>query len=369
MKSSSEYSAFISYASDNRDTAEQICASLEGRGLVCWMAPRNVRAGREYADEIIQGLERSAAVVLVLSEAANTSVFVLREIERAVAKDINVVPVRIEEVTPSPGLELFISGTHWLDVWRGNWDDHMDRLVRDLDETPAAAARPAAAFARRRSVAPHRSLHVVYIAAGLALVVALSGIAIWSFSRGTPQPPVSSGVEQPPAGRAADPGATIIQGPTTTIVAGPGQIQATATPPDDTRPGESIGTRPEVTARAAAPRPSETSAPASQVATPARRPTAETPPAVDTSGELNALRDDYDTLSLRGGVIDDALNQLWEEMKPNSPRLDMVTHQRSLRTNLTRSKDALADRDAAGARRYLAMAREDLEALERFLNR
>jgi hypothetical protein len=200
--------------------------------------------------------------------------------------------------------------------------------------------------------------------------VAVSGIAIWSFSRGTPQPPVLSGVEQPPAGRTIDPGATIIQGPTTTIVAGPDQIQATATPSSDMRPGESIGTRPGVTARAAAPRPSETSAPTSEVVTPARRPTAGTPPpAVDTSGELNALRDDYDNLSLRGGVIDDALNQLWEEMKPNSPRLDMVTHQRSLRTNLARSKDALADRDVAGARRYLAMAREDLEALERFLNR
>ena len=84
---------------------------------------------------------------------------------------------------------------------------------------------------------------------------------------------------------------------------------------------------------------------------------------------MNALRDDYDDLSLRGGVIDDALNQLWEEMKPNSPRLDMVTHQRSLRTNLTRSKDALADRDAAGARRYLESARADLAALEQFLNR
>jgi hypothetical protein len=210
----------------------------------------------------------------------------------------------------------------------------------------------------------------VYIAGGLALVVALSGIAIWSFSRGTPQPPVSSGVEQPPAGRATDPGAAIIQVPTTTIVSEPEQLQADATRPDDTRPGGSISTRPGVTARAAAPRPSETGAPTSQVVTPARRPTAETPPpAVDTSGELNALSDDYGTLSLRGGVIDDALNQLWEEMKPNSPRLDMVTHQRSLRTNLARSKDALADRDVAGARRYLAMAREDLEALERFLNR
>jgi hypothetical protein len=84
---------------------------------------------------------------------------------------------------------------------------------------------------------------------------------------------------------------------------------------------------------------------------------------------LAALTEEYDNVSLRAGVVDDTLNQLWEEMKPNSPRLDMVTHQRRLRTNLTRIKEALAGRDVAGARRYLAGAREDLEALERFLNR
>ena len=175
MTSSGKYSAFISYASENREKADEICASLEQRGLTCWIAPRNIRAGREYADEIIHGLERSAAVVLVLSEAANTSVFVLREIERAVSKDINVVPVRIEEVTPSPGLELFISGTHWMDVWRGTWDDHMDRLVRDLNDSSTPALVDTAV--RHRSVPSHRSLRMVYVAAGLAVAVAV-GVAL-----------------------------------------------------------------------------------------------------------------------------------------------------------------------------------------------
>jgi hypothetical protein len=36
---------------------------------------------------------------------------------------------------------------------------------------------------------------------------------------------------------------------------------------------------------------------------------------------------------------------------------------------MTRSREALADRDAAGARRYLETARGDLEVLEQFLNR
>jgi len=84
---------------------------------------------------------------------------------------------------------------------------------------------------------------------------------------------------------------------------------------------------------------------------------------------LNEVRDDYDNLSIRGEVVDDTLNRLWEEMRPQSPRVDMATRQRSLKTYLTRSKEALTEKDPAGARRYLNMARADLEALEQFLGR
>ena len=360
MKPTAQYSAFVSYASENGEKAEAICASLESRGLVCWMAPRDVRAGREYADEIILGLERSAAVVLVLSEAANTSVFVLREIERAVAKDINVVPVRIEEVTPSPGLELFISGTHWLDVWRGNWDEHMDRLVRDLGDGPVGTA-VSQGSSGRRSVSEGRSFRSVYVAAGLATVTAATGIAIWSFSDRTPQP------VETPARQEDSPAVAVGQDSTSSAT----QDQRDIQPESPVIPKPSVSRETKVapdtgTRQRAEP---DNEQPSRQVAPSARTATDAAPVALEASRAWNALRDDYDNLALRGGVIDEALNQLWEDMKPNSPRLDMVTHQRSLRTNLTRSKDALADNDAPAARRYLERARGDLMALEQFLNR
>jgi hypothetical protein len=84
---------------------------------------------------------------------------------------------------------------------------------------------------------------------------------------------------------------------------------------------------------------------------------------------LNELREDFDTLSVRGEVVDDALNRLWEEMLPLSPRVDIATRQRSLQTYLIRTRDALAERDAAQAKRYLDLARADLAALDQFLGR
>ena len=42
---------------------------------------------------------------------------------------------------PDAGLELFISGTHWLDAWEGDWDDHMRRLARDVADLTAGVSR------------------------------------------------------------------------------------------------------------------------------------------------------------------------------------------------------------------------------------
>ena len=324
VTSPGDYTAFVSYASEDREKAEEICASLERRGLPCWIAPRNVRAGHEYADEIILGIERSAAMVLVLSEAANASAFVSREVERAVAKEKPVFPVRIEEVMPTSGLELLVSADHWTDVWSGRWDGHMDRLARDLsDRIRGTDSRKAPG---RRALAGNRSSGVFAV---IALLVIGAGLAMWFWSgQGLP-------VEALPVPEAQR---QRVEPPLVAGVEAPSPVAPAVTPaPASSRPAD-------VTAATSA------------------------PPAVVTK-ELNALRDVYDDLALRGGVVDDTLNQLWEEMKPASPRLDMVTHQRSLKTGLTRSRDALAKTDAAAARKYLDAARVDLEVLERFLNR
>jgi hypothetical protein len=106
-KQASSLSAFISHAKGDAKKAQEIAASLEERGLKCWIAPRDVRAGRSYGDEIITGIENSRSFVLVLSRASNDSAFVAREVERAVSKKKPIFAIRVANVEPSPSLELF----------------------------------------------------------------------------------------------------------------------------------------------------------------------------------------------------------------------------------------------------------------------
>lgn len=127
-----KYSAFISYASEDQKKVLEIVERLEAAGLVCWVAPRDVRPGREYPKEIIRGIEESESLVLILSSSSNKSRFVPNEVESAYRKGKLIFPFRIEEVMPSPELELLISKTHWIDAWSGSLITHVNQLAKGL---------------------------------------------------------------------------------------------------------------------------------------------------------------------------------------------------------------------------------------------
>ena len=124
--------AFISYASEDESVARTISEYLERTGVSCWIAPRDVRLGADYGSEIIDGIESSGVLVLVLSEHANSSEFVKREVERAVSKGKPIFPVRVREVVPSKSLELFISSAEWVDAWQPPIEQYLGRLADSI---------------------------------------------------------------------------------------------------------------------------------------------------------------------------------------------------------------------------------------------
>ena len=105
---------FISHASQNAAEASAVCRLLEERGTRCFIAPRDIRTGKEYAEEIVNGLDGSAAVLLLMSEAANRSPHVLREVERAVSKSIPILVYKLEEVALSKSMEYFLMTHQWV---------------------------------------------------------------------------------------------------------------------------------------------------------------------------------------------------------------------------------------------------------------
>src|SRR4026207_125454 len=107
---------FISYAPSDRAVANAVCSQLESiHRIRCWIAPRDVTPGASWAESIIHALDGSRIMVLIFSSNANASMQIEREVERAVHKGINIIPLRIENAMPTKTLEYFISAPHWLD--------------------------------------------------------------------------------------------------------------------------------------------------------------------------------------------------------------------------------------------------------------
>lgn len=126
------HDVFISYSSKDKPTADAVCATLESRGIRCWIAPRDVVPGEEYAAALVNALRQARLMVLVFSSGANQSKHVLREVERAVSMGLPVVPLRIENVRPSAAMEYYIASRHWLDALTVPLERHLVQLAETV---------------------------------------------------------------------------------------------------------------------------------------------------------------------------------------------------------------------------------------------
>jgi TIR domain len=169
------HDAFISYASEDKAIADAACAALEQRKVRCWIAPRDVAPGADYAAAIVDAVRNAKLLVLIFSEHANASPHVRREVERAVSNGVAILPFRIQEVVPSPSLEYFISDSHWLDALTPPLEAHLDHLAEtsaylvDRSETPPS---PGGQSRSRRGRAPA-------LVGAFAAVLLLTAIVGW----------------------------------------------------------------------------------------------------------------------------------------------------------------------------------------------
>lgn len=124
-----QYDLFISYATANKDIAAYVVEKLESRGLKCFIAPRDIPTGADYAKEIVFAISNAKAVLLIFSSQSDKSAYVLREINSAVSRNKTIIPLRIEDFLPSEAMEFYLGITHWLDAFPQILEIHLDNIV------------------------------------------------------------------------------------------------------------------------------------------------------------------------------------------------------------------------------------------------
>jgi len=136
---------FISYSQPDYQTAMEMVARIEEQGIDCWIAPRNIAPSADWAAEIIEAISAARTMVLVFSASSNDSPQVRREVERAVFKQVSILPFRIEDVMPSKSLEYFLSAQHWLDAFPPPRERYYAQLCAHLKARLGASVSPSAA--------------------------------------------------------------------------------------------------------------------------------------------------------------------------------------------------------------------------------
>jgi hypothetical protein len=126
---------FISHANEDSDFANEVCERIEQAGLLCWIAPRNIRPGRAYDEEIIDGIETCKATIVLISRAANKSVHVKRELEIASNNEKYIIPVRAENVEFGKSLKYFLAGKQFLDLFGESKATSLSFLLNELNKT------------------------------------------------------------------------------------------------------------------------------------------------------------------------------------------------------------------------------------------
>jgi hypothetical protein len=213
------HDVFVSYSTNDKPVADAIVSRLEQAGVRCWVAPRDIMPGRVWGEAILNAIEATRLMVVVLSGAANASRQVVREVERAVASDVVVIPFRIESVEPTGAMAYFLASEHWLDAMTPPLESHIAQLVV-VAEALLGSISPAEAQARttgtvQPTVATRRAPSRTLVAglAGAAAVVILGLVGVMALAPSSPATPSAS-----PATPLPSPEARLI--PETALVTG-----------------------------------------------------------------------------------------------------------------------------------------------------
>lgn len=100
---------FISYKSEDWESANFVKSVLETNGITCWIAPNNIPGGSSYAAEIPKAIRECKVFVLILTQKAQLSKWVPRELDQAVNENKVIMPFMTENCILKDEFNFYLS--------------------------------------------------------------------------------------------------------------------------------------------------------------------------------------------------------------------------------------------------------------------
>lgn len=146
---------FISYNSQEHHLAQTICTVLEQNGIACWIAPRDIPTGSNYASEIPKAIKTCTFFLLVLSAKSQSSPWVAKEISLALTYGKTVLPVVLEPCELTDSFAFYLT-----DIQRYNAYEKQTGVFQEIIEE-ICETRSGKLFCKQDGCVPNRRYPII----------------------------------------------------------------------------------------------------------------------------------------------------------------------------------------------------------------
>jgi hypothetical protein len=122
---------FISFASKDVKMAMTLCTALENRGHKCWISARDIQPGENFQVAIVQAIRHAKIMLLVFTANSNNSEEMTKELALASQQKMIVIPLRVEDVTPSDAFAYEFATRQWIDFF-ADWEFAIEQLTKRI---------------------------------------------------------------------------------------------------------------------------------------------------------------------------------------------------------------------------------------------
>ncbi|MBL8746418.1 MAG: TIR domain-containing protein [Phycisphaerae bacterium] len=174
---------FLSHAHQDAAMAADLARAVEARAVDCWLSERNVPAGADYAECVVRAVDGCAALVVLVTPEADSSMHVRREVDLALGARRPIIPILVGGVKCSEQMRYRLSTAQWLRIdaapAAAAIEGCADAIVGAMRSGPQAASRTRIRATGRgwsaRRVAPFAMLACVVIVLTMAMLLPVGG--------------------------------------------------------------------------------------------------------------------------------------------------------------------------------------------------
>jgi len=122
---------FVSYSRKDSEIVDRLVKKLEAAGFDVWIDRGGIQGGEQWMERIVNALDRSDAIIAVLSPNSVASHNVRTELSLAHEAEKRIIPADAKEVAIPAGLRYQLAGLHRIDL-ESNFDAGCQELIDAL---------------------------------------------------------------------------------------------------------------------------------------------------------------------------------------------------------------------------------------------